>query len=107
MYYKIVKSGITTEVIEHQFRPEKPIKSSFKHKQIDICKSEQDIIMSKNKNRVKAMSRARIMIRRNIQSNAFYWRDNSQSVIHPLFITLSFKENITDVSKAYNYLNKF
>jgi len=62
--------------------------------------SEQEI-------RDRVLKRARRKIADLVNSNAHAWFDKSGFIYKPIFLTLTFKENITDIEKANYEFTKF
>jgi len=62
--------------------------------------SEQEI-------RDRVLRRARRKIADLVNSNAYAWVDDTGFIFKPIFLTLTFKENITDIEKANYEFTKF
>lgn len=57
--------------------------------------------------RAKALYRAKRKVREAINSNAYCWYDENNSPYKPMFLTLTFRENITDLTYANMEYTKF
>lgn len=90
---KLVQSGNVYEIYEY----DKPIVRGYKSKAKGGRNAKSDNVDS-GKNRETALNRARKNLRRLINVNI---RENSK------FVTLTFRENITDLDYANNELKKF
>ncbi len=61
----------------------------------------------KKENRNKVMSRAKKTVRRLINANVYKYKDSNDNIIRPKFVTLTFKDLVTDVKKANYEFKKF
>jgi hypothetical protein len=57
--------------------------------------------------RKKNMRRAEIKITDYINSNAYQWHDRNENPIMPIFLTLTFWDNVTDLDFAHNEFKNF
>ncbi|MCK5511145.1 hypothetical protein KAI65_06465 [Candidatus Parcubacteria bacterium] len=95
---KVKLSGYVLEVanFEHEFMlfyRNKKNKTNKHTKKID--------------SRNKALTRAKRIINDYINSNVWHWLDKNGKRIMPLFITLTYRENIQDLDYANNEFTKF
>ena len=102
-HIKIIISGNIIEII--RFR------DGFMYGQSPYKKAE----ISRNtikkpssiENRQRSIEDAQRRLKRLINANAGQWKDENGKIFMPIFLTLTFKENITDVKKANYMFTKF
>ncbi len=107
---KIIISGSTLEAFEYLDKqiaygftvPEKQRKSNTK---IEVVDKESK--RRKEESREKGMNRARSTLRRLINANAWKWEKPSGESFLPVFVTLTFAENIQDTKIANLLFSKF
>lgn len=99
---KIFRSGNTIEIIEYG-RP--IINESLR----DIRKGRSSSATNEDKllNRFKVMKRARTNLRRLIEANSYQWRNSRGRPYKPVFITLTFAENVQDFDTANHEFKLF
>lgn len=86
--FKVILSGAVLEFLEFKKRSE--------------------LYISSDDSRTQAINRARRRLRRLINSNAGQWYDDiSKKYFLPLFLTLTFRENITDIKYANSFFSDF
>lgn len=92
---KLVKSGNIIELYEY----EKPIQEGYENNnsqgRSSVAEEEEQ-----KQNRLRVQQRAKRDLKRIINSNAGQWADGNGEIYSPKFLTLTFKENVTDVKSA-------
>ncbi len=107
---KIIISGSTLEAYEYLDKqiaygftvPEKQRKSKTKIEVVD-----EESRQRKVESREKGMNRARSTLRRLINANAWKWEKPSGESYLPVFVTLTFAENVQDTKIANLLFSKF
>ncbi|MCK4919359.1 MAG: hypothetical protein KAS01_03145 [Candidatus Pacebacteria bacterium] len=100
---KLIISGNIIELFEYE--------KGFIYGPIE--NKSQGSTMSTNKNtnsmenRQRSMENAQRNLKRIINANAGHWKDNNENIYMPIFLTLTFKENITAVKEANYQFTKF
>lgn len=104
---KVVKSGDVVEVIEYG----KPIllKGSFVHNNSgsSLGRSVKASDKDNKRHREDTLNRARSNLRRLVNSNVYQYYDSRGSPYRPLFLTLTYSENKTDLKDANKDLRAF
>ena len=107
--FEIIKSGNILELFEYK----KSIKYGESERQPGIRKkkevSEKDPLAFKVKleNRKRTLLSSKATLKRLINANAGYWKDENNKTFMPIFLSLTFAENITDIKKANYIFTKF
>jgi len=94
---KVIKTGVFSEIYLYKF----PIEYGFQGSTSNGISIQEPDEENTLKNQKKSANRARNNIRRLITGNIY------QDKEIPKFLTLTFKENITDLSKANYHFKKF
>lgn len=100
---KVIVSGDVIEVIEYG----KEIFKDMEPDWIRTGRSKKADETEQERNREKVLHRARQEIRRTVSANCGGWRDARGRPIRPKFLTLTFAENITDLSTANHEFKLF
>ena len=98
---RLVRTGYIVQVIEYEnsiVLGRTTITDKTKKSDEDIPKSDP---------RIKALYRAKRKVREAINSNAYCWYDENNSPYLPMFLTLTFRENVTDITYANMEYTKF
>lgn len=107
---KLIISGSTLEVYLYT---ETPVAYGFtipeKQRRIKnkILVIDEESKLHKIESRKKGMQRSRSVLRRLINSNAWKWRKIDSKFYLPVFVTLTFAENIQDTKTANLVFSKF
>jgi hypothetical protein len=125
--YKKCGSIITTQEYEHGFQTGysttfglyREVQENGKNKYYEIAESGEMIerkigrqnegnttAEQQEENRYKILIRAKNQIKDLINANAYTWTSRGQN-IRPKFLTLTFKDNVTDLKNANNEYKKF
>lgn len=97
---KVVQCGNVTEVYEYSIPQWKGYENTYKYGRRGY--SIDDLSERKDENRSATLTKARKTIRNIVNSNV-----NQYGNITPKFMTLTFKENITDIDQANKEYRKF
>ncbi|MDR3504015.1 MAG: hypothetical protein P4L79_15710, partial [Legionella sp.] len=103
-HIRSIKSGDILEI----FMYKKPLYRGF-----TIAKKKPSLsvipktLEERLKNRERSMMRSRGKVKRLVNANAYKWHTISGRPFRPLFLTLTFKENIRDLKSANYELTKF
>ncbi len=107
--FKLVKSGNILELFEYK-------------KSIEYGKSEKEFGVRKKKevntkdplafelkleNRKRTLLSSKATLKRLINANAGHWKNKNGRPFMPIFLTFTFKENITDIKRANYIFTKF
>lgn len=107
---RLIRSGDCLEVIEYE---KMVCKSSVLDKKDDraigssLGRSVKADEGDSERHRDDTLKRARNDLRRLINSNAYQWKNEKGEIYKPVFLTLTFKDNITDLSWANKEFKKF
>lgn len=101
MTKKMVTSGDIIEIYEY----ENPILVG--HKVSNLGRGSEATEEDKLKNREDVSNRAKRELRRIINTNVFRWYDSYARPYSPVFLTLTFRENITDLDIAHKEFRDF
>lgn len=108
-YLKTVIAGSTIEIYNYQ---ESPIWYDFTvpkertHRE-KIVVIDEESLKRKINSRMKSMQRARSNLRRLVDSNVWQWIKPSGKPYLPVFVTLTFKEEVRDVKIANIIFSRF
>jgi len=99
---KLIISGSVLELYNYQ----SPVFYGAKDEEL---KKTEEKKQKREKGKISPSSvyRAKANLRRRITANGWAWRDNLGNKFMPMFITLTFKENITDLKIAHKEFTDF
>ena len=107
---RLIQAGNIIEIIEYEkmiLMSENENKNENKLRlKIDESKLEIDDVKQK-KNREYVKYKARNDVRRLINANVYQWKDEKGDVFLPVFLTLTFAQNIKDLLLANKEFRKF
>lgn len=108
-HLKLIKSGNILELFEYKKgvkygKSEKELGARMKRK-IDL--DNPLIFESKLENRKRTLQSSKSTLKRLINANAGHWKDKNSKPFMPIFLNLTFAENITDIKKANYTFTKF
>ncbi len=108
-YVKLVFSGSRIETYEHdrplmpRFQPE----DGIKRVRAKIEVTDEESRQRKEEARNKAVYKARTDLTRLIYANAWHWFDSDGKPYLPVFITLTFRDDIRDLKQANHAFSNF
>lgn len=108
-YYKLIKSGSILEIFHYK----EPVKYGESNK--TSCKNIIKVLDTNKplapdsslENRQRSLMHSKSTLKRLINTNAGYWRNDNGRAFTPLFLNLTFAENITDIKRANYDFTKF
>lgn len=100
---KIIQSGNVIEVIQFA----RPIYSGMDNKPPPTGRIRDACEEDKSKNRQVTVSRAKSDIRRLVGANSGQWKDETGKPYKPVFMTLTFAENVQDFDTANHEFKLF
>lgn len=98
-----IKSGNILEVFGYK----RPLQRGFKKRKKKISVRLPKSLEEQLKNRERSMMRAKAKLRRLVNANAYQWLGITGRPLRPLFLTLTFIDNIEDLKAANYELTKF
>ncbi len=106
---KFIKSGNILELFEYgkAVKYGKSEKESCPRIKKVFDMNNPIIAKIKLENRKRSLENSRAKLKRLINANAGQWKDENDRPFVPLFLTLTFAENITDIKKANYIFTKF
>jgi len=106
---KIVKSGNIIEVYEFAKAVSYGPLDQPRGKRIEKNLDPNDplVRMAKLENRQRSAQHSKSSLKQIINANAGQWEDENGRPFRPIFLTLTFADNITDVKKANRIFSKF
>ncbi len=108
-HLKLIKSGNILELFEYK----KGVEFGKSEKEFGVrAKRKADlnnpvVFASKLENRKKTLQSSKSALKRLINTNAGHWKDENGKLFMPIFLNLTFAENITDIKKANYTFTKF
>lgn len=107
--YKLIKSGNILELFEYkksvEYGKSKKDFGTRAKKKVDL--DDPLVFDSKLENRKRTLQSSKSHLKRLINANAGHWKDKNGRPFMPIFLNLTFAENITDVKKANYAFTKF
>lgn len=103
---KIIISGSTLEAylyVDREISYDFKVKRSFTR--IEVV--DEVSRLRKIESREKGMRRAKSKLRRTINANAWKWRRPDGQLYLPVFVTLTFRENVTSIKEANPLFTRF
>lgn len=100
---KLIQSGNVIEVITFG----KPIYKELEHRPPPEGRKGQASEEDRLLNRIKVTSRAKTELRRLVGANSGQWKDENGKAYKPVFMTLTFAENIQDFDTANHNFKLF
>ena len=104
VYERLIISGGVVEHFKYQYAS---VKGEGKVNNVHGRSSRVVSELEQVKNRLKVLSRARTVLRRLINANAWRWYDDNDKPYIPKFYTFTFAENVTDLNMANYEWKKF
>lgn len=106
---KFIKSGNILELFEYEkaVKYGKSEKESYPRIAKDFDMDNPMIAKIRLDNRARSLEHSKSTLKRLINANAGHWKNNNGHAFTPLFLNLTFAENITDIKKANYDFTKF
>ena len=100
---RIIYSGNIYELYTYSI----PIRKGYEREKGKGGRSVMANFEQKAVNRVLTMNRAKRDVRRLINANAYAYEDSEGNIIKPVFISFTYKENVTDLKWSNREYSKF
>lgn len=84
----------------------RPVEFGFKARKINPRTHDEISDEDRKKNKKLSAYHAQSRIKELITANSWQWHDNGK-VFNPLFVTLTYKGNVTDLDRSFKDFNKF
>jgi len=107
--FKLIKSGNILELFEYKKSIEygkSERESGIRRKKETDTKNPLTLEL-KLENRKRTLLSSKATLKRLINANAGHWKDENNKAFMPVFLSLTFAENITDIKKANYIFTKF
>ena len=107
--FKLIKSGNILELFEYKKSIEygKSGREPGVRKKKEIDTKDPLTFELKLENRKRTLQSSKATLKRLINANAGHWKDENNKTFMPIFLSLTFAENLTDIKKANYIFTKF